>query len=575
MKNGFLGVVVFASLLCGINVHTASADNIINSISNPSVEEGSRTMPTDWARSKNGNNVSIFSYNQSGHEGNRSLSINVTKYLFGESYWYFNPVSVSPNTIYEYREHYTATMATKLYARITSINGTETTTFLTDINPSNTWSEIVLDIPTSSDASKMTVLHVASSLGSLQTDSFSLAVKDSTPIPPDPVPEPDPEPTPEPTPSNNPIPNSSVETTSSNPNLPLHWKSVKTGTNNAKFSYLNTGHTGNRSLKVAITKYTSGLAYFQYDGAPVEENKTYEYSFYHKSDVYSEIDAEITLASGEIVYQYLGVSFPSADWTRFATRIRMPEGAVSVRIYNILYAKGFLISDDFALSPVNIVPLSRPIVSITYDDYFSSIYDTVFPMFQERGLTGTAYLSTQDLGKPDTLTAPEINEMHDYGFEIGSHTVTHAHLPFISSSLVDTELSQSKADIESFTGITPINFASPYGEYNDAIKEQIKTYYRSHRSVDVGFNTKDNFDIMNIKAMSTINSTPPETVIGWIDDAIRDNAWLVLVYHNIIDDGDTWTNTPAHMRTVLDSLVTRGVSVQTVDSALNEIVPQI
>ena len=107
------------------------------------------------------------------------------------------------------------------------------------------------------------------------------------------------------------------------------------------------------------------------------------------------------------------------------------------------------------------------------------------------------------------------------------------------------------------------------------IKEQIKTYYRSHRSVDVGFNTKDNFDIMNIKAMSTINSTPPETVIGWIDDAIRDNAWLVLVYHNIIDDGDTWTNTPAHMRTVLDSLVTRGVSVQTVDSALNEIVPQI
>lgn len=93
--------------------------------------------------------------------------------------------------------------------------------------------------------------------------------------------------------------------------------------------------------------------------------------------------------------------------------------------------------------------------------------------------------------------------------------------------------------------------------------------------MDVGYNTKDNFDILNIKAMSATNQTAPETVLGWIDDAIADKAWLVMVYHDIIDNGGTWTNTPAHMQAVIDGIASRGVAIKTVEDALNEILPQI
>ncbi len=564
-------VVFSVAIICLVLVLPKCSIAAGNLIGNPSVEQKTGPGPTDWLRTKKGNNVSVFAYKTDGYGGGKSLYINVTKYITGESYWYFKDVPVVPNATYTYSEYYKSSMSTKLYARVRTAAGVETTIFLKDVPAASAWTEVSAEIATPSDAQLITVYHAASALGFLQTDNFSLNEKIVVPQPEPPIDPPPPQGSPD-----NPIPNPSVEEVSDSvPTLPAHWTKVKTGNNNAVFTYQNTGHTGERSLKVAITRYTSGLAYFAFDTAPVTGGTTYDYSFFQKSDVYTEVDAAITLSSGEVVYQYLGVTFPSSDWTKFSTRIRMPEGAVHVSIYNMLYSKGYLVSDDFALTPVQVVPLARPLVSVTFDDFFDALYDTVYPMMQEHGFAGTAYLLSQDLGKSETLTPDKIIEMSHHGFEIGGHTVTHAHLPFITPQEVDYELAQSKTDIAAFTGITPINFASPYGEYNDAVKEQIKQQYRSHRSVDVGYNTKDNFDMYNIKAMSTINTTTPETVLEWVDAAIADRGWLVLVYHDIIDNGATFTNTPAHLQAVLDGIASRGVTVKTVDKALDEIVPQI
>ncbi len=574
--------VLILFTIVNVGVTYAAGENLI---SNPSVESSAGRLPVGWSHVKKGNNISLFTHTAGGFDGAKSLSIKVTQYVAGESYWAFNAITVASGDTYVYSEYYKSTANSSIYAKVKRLDGTEVVVPISNPSVVSNWTNVTGEITIPANAVSMTIVHAAKGLGTLDTDKFSLVKKEvvidpnppiatSTPTSTPPIATSTPTSTP-PVVSGNPIPNPSLEEVSSTPTLPLHWRSVKTGNNNARFSYLNTGHTGTRSLKVEITKFTSGLAYYRFDSAPVIENKTYDFSFYHKSDTYSEIDAEITLENGDIVYQYLGVTYPSADWTLFSTRIRMPENAKSVSIYTILYAKGSIVTDDYALTPVTIVPLNRSIISLTYDDFFNSMYDTLLPMFREKGFVGTIYLTTKDLGLPDTMSPEKLQEIHDYGFEIGGHTVNHPHLPFISSSEVDFELAQSKADILAFSGITAKNFATPYGEYNDAIKDQIKSYYRSHRSVDVGYNTKDNFDILNIKAMSATNQTTPETVLGWIDDAIADKAWLVMVYHDIVDNGGTWTNTPAHMQTVIDGIASRGVTIKTVEDALNEILPQI
>jgi peptidoglycan/xylan/chitin deacetylase (PgdA/CDA1 family) len=199
----------------------------------------------------------------------------------------------------------------------------------------------------------------------------------------------------------------------------------------------------------------------------------------------------------------------------------------------------------------------------------------VYPLFKEKGLLGTAYILSGDFGLQNYMSQDELKQMHNDGFELGSHTVSHPHLPFISASASFNELRKSKNDIASYIGHVPNNFASPYGEYNDMIKLQASNFYRSHRSTESGYNTKDSFDIYNIKTQNATNSTTPEMVMSWVDTAIQDNAWLVLVYHDISNGDDRFTNTPEHLEAVLDGLLARGVVVATVDAALDEIVPQL
>lgn len=382
--------------------------------------------------------------------------------------------------------------------------------------------------------------------------------------------------TPPPVPTGNIVPNPSIETVSpTNSNLPLSWKKAKTGNNNASFTYLKTGYSGSRSLQVKISRFTSGVAYYYFDEQPVVAGKTYEFSMKYKSDVYAECDAAITLADGTVQYEYLGVSYPSpSGWSTFRTQLTLPNTAKSVTTYVMLYSAGSLITDDYALFPVTTVPLDEPMVTLTFDDAFTSFYENAFPLFKKYDMTGTIYLVSQDFDQPGIMTSSQLHEIQSYGFEIGSHSVTHPHLPVLSSDEVDAELRNSRDIISQYMGVPIESFASPYGEYNDQVLEQIKRFYSSHRSVDVGYNTKNNFNPYNIRAMSPISSTSPETVLAWVDEAIRNRAWLSIVYHDIVDDGLTYTNTPEHLETVLSGLKDRSVRVLTNRDALSEALKQ-
>jgi hypothetical protein len=124
----------------------------------------------------------------------------------------------------------------------------------------------------------------------------------------------------------------------------------------------------------------------------------------------------------------------------------------------------------------------------------------------------------------------------------------------------------------------PVNsFASPYGEYNIESVNKIKKYYQSHRTTDVGFNSKDSFDPYMIKAYSIESDMSADYVKSLIDQAIRDMTWLVLVYHDIRPDdgsGFLYTTTPENMETVLAYLKEKNVATLTTSQAVSEIKAQ-
>lgn len=57
------------------------------------------------------------------------------------------------------------------------------------------------------------------------------------------------------------------------------------------------------------------------------------------------------------------------------------------------------------------------------------------------------------------------------GFEIGTHSNTHAHMSRLSKDQCVEDLRQSIRKIESIAGVKPTLFRAPFGEYNNALIE--------------------------------------------------------------------------------------------------------
>ncbi|MEV6929916.1 polysaccharide deacetylase family protein [Dactylosporangium sp. NPDC051485] len=382
--------------------------------------------------------------------------------------------------------------------------------------------------------------------------------------------------TPPPATPGNLIANPSVET--ANGTAPSGWTSSAWGANTTTFSYLGTGHTGSRSVKTQITKYTSGDAKWSPAAVAVTPGRTYQYSNYYQSNVDSEIDVEVTMADGSARYAYLATAPASASWAKVSAQYTVPAGATKITVFQVLAKVGWVTADDFSLAEYTPAQLSRALVSLTFDDGWRSQYTAALPLLDKYRMNATYYLLTSTAGYPDYMTKAQMGDLASHGIEIASHTVDHPHLPTLTAAKIDSELKDSQATLRQWYGPTVArNFATPYGEYNATVLSTSKKYYRSHRSTDEGYNTKDSTDVNNIKVQNILDTTTPAQVGQWIDQAVRDKSWLVLVYHEVSATAQdpAYAVTPANLEAELKLIQQKGIAVRTVDQALDEVVRQL
>lgn len=62
-----------------------------------------------------------------------------------------------------------------------------------------------------------------------------------------------------------------------------------------------------------------------------------------------------------------------------------------------------------------------------------------------------------------------LQEIFARGHEIGNHSDTHAHMNQLSESKIRDELRMMSDKVERITGVRPVLFRPPYGEYNDRV----------------------------------------------------------------------------------------------------------
>ncbi len=535
-----------------------------NLVPNPSLETvaANGSGPSSWAYDSWGTNTPVYSYEASGHTGSKSGKVQITSYASGDAKWYFSHVSVTAGTAYSFSDYYISDVTTKVVAEVEGANGAMTYIDIASAPASASWKQFQGTFTTPSGAQRVTILHVLPAVGILTVDDFSLSVSNGT----------DPNPTPA---DENLIPNPSHETASGN--KPANWQSEKWGTNTATFSYVQgDAHTGARSLKTTVSNYTSGDAkWFFTPLTNLVSGKSYEFSLWYKTNTQAHMVAAYTDSAG--VEQYLTLPNPLAGadaanvWQQYSTKVDVPVGATTFTVYALVSSNGWLQTDDYNLVPSTKVGFNAPLISITFDDGWESIYASALPLLQKYGLITTQYLISGTLNTDEYMTTAMVQAFIAAGHEIGSHTVTHADLAKLTPAELSAELENSRNTLQQMFGVSVAeSIASPYGSYSAATVAAIKQVYQSHRTTDIGYNSKDNFNPYNILIQHINTDTTPEEVATWIAKAKAEKTWLVLVYHKVMNGGtaDDYAVTPSDLDTELNMIKASGIEVKTISQAL-------
>lgn len=539
-----------------------------NLIANPSFETASGTTPDGWQTGGWGTNNATFSYDQTGHTGSRSATVKITSYTDGDAKWFANPVAVTAGQTYTYSDSYIGSAATRVVAAYTDTNGTTSYAELAQAPAAAAWTTYSASLTAPTGATSLTIFHLIDKVGSLSIDDASLIDGAATP----PV-----------TPPTSPltIANASVEV-SANGATPDNWEHSSWGTNSASFSYSSDAHTGSKSVKTTISSYTDGDAKWAF--APVtglQNGYNYHFSTWIKASTQVHAVAAFTMANGAVVYETLALpmSTNATTWTQYTTSFSAPTGAQSMTVYMLLSSTGWVETDDYSLSTYTPTGFSKGIVSVDFDDGWKNIYANGLPLLLKYGIPSTQYIISGKVGATGYMTKAQIAAFQTQGSEIGSHSVTHSDLTTLTPAQLTTELSKSQTTLRSYFGNTvATEFATPYGSYNANVIAGIKKYYVSHRSTDVGFNSKDNFNPYNIVVQNVQATTSTAQVKAWIDQALAQKTWLVLVYHQVenqVAAEDTDAVKTSDLDAQLNYIKSSGITVKTQGAALADVTAQL
>ena len=120
----------------------------------------------------------------------------------------------------------------------------------------------------------------------------------------------------------------------------------------------------------------------------------------------------------------------------------------------------------------NTLPL-KPIV-ITFDDGWRSQYENALPILIKYKIPATFYIYTGVIGSSAYMTWDDLHALVNSNMEIGGHTKSHQRLTKIDPSRLEDEILGSKQVLERNLHIPVLDFAYPYGNYNESVIVAVK-----------------------------------------------------------------------------------------------------
>lgn len=228
------------------------------------------------------------------------------------------------------------------------------------------------------------------------------------------------------------------------------------------------------------------------------------------------------------------------------------------------------------LQAVGLAPKTQGVISISFDDGYTSVIQAARRSMSPRGIRGTSYTipSTIDANS-DFMTLEETRELHDiHGWDIQAHTKIYYSHGGDNSALFEEMRDARQWIVENGFGAGE-HLAYAGGQSGDENVLASRTLFRSARTISEAPETIPPGMPHKLRAYSSIGGQGGRSVASTkslIDRTASQGGWLHLVFHRIVEGASTRAEdcSFADLNEILDHIVESGLPVRTVSEVLDQ-----
>ena len=221
----------------------------------------------------------------------------------------------------------------------------------------------------------------------------------------------------------------------------------------------------------------------------------------------------------------------------------------------------------------------EPLISITFDDGWESVYTNAAPVLGKYDIASTHYILPGLFKNHQYLSYDQAYSLKKAGHEIASHTMSHPNLSKTDFEESKNQLHESD-DFLQKNGLADdlMSFASPEGATTPRVIEEATRIYGSHRNINGDLtdgvdyndvNVAGKFDRFNIIGFSVRPSTTDAEIKAAIDYTHANNGWLVLAYHQIDHAGEPYSTSPKALERHLIMIKNTGIKTPVVRAVID------
>ena len=175
----------------------------------------------------------------------------------------------------------------------------------------------------------------------------------------------------------------------------------------------------------------------------------------------------------------------------------------------------------------------KAIVSFVDDDCRSEAYTVLFPLVQELGMPYTVACPAGLMGKTGRMTVEQLQEMARSGVTVACHTMTETDMEQDTPETLEATLQQFEAEMRRW-GIRGVrSYAYVNGRYKADCLNTVKKHFDLGLTVEKGINQipYESCRMKRVEVFPKNKSYTLEDVKAWVDKAVQDGGWLILMTH--------------------------------------------